>query len=146
MTVHDVTDEQRTYGNWRKPGGGGLFGLGKTATYTGLGVAAVAMILMIFAGAFAGFGLLMAGLAVIAAGSLPLRHGRTAWQSVIPRVAHERERHAGRTRHRGGPLSRAPAATVPLPGLRIPTRRSEGHDAQGRPFAIVTLPKRRYHT
>jgi hypothetical protein len=138
--------EPRTYGNWRHPGGGGLFGLGKTATYTGLGVAAVAMILMIFAGAFAGFGLLMAGLAVIAVGSLPLRHGRTAWQSVIPRVAHERERHAGRTRHRGGPLSRDPDAKFPLPGLAITTRLSEGHDAQGRPFAIVTLPKRRYHT
>jgi hypothetical protein len=138
--------EPRTYGNWRHPGGGGLFGLSKTATYTGLGVAAVAMILMIFAGAFAGFGLLMAGLVVIGVGSLPLSHGRTTWQSVIPRVAYGRERHAGRTRHRGGPLSRDPGAKFPLPGLAATTRLSEGHDAQGRPFAIVTLPKRRFHT
>jgi hypothetical protein len=142
MTAHDVTDEQRTYGNWRKPGGGGLFGLGKTATYTGLGVASVAMILMIYAGAIPAFGLLLVGLVVIAIGSIRLPHGRTALQSVAPRAAHGRARYTGQTKHRGGPLSRNPDATFTLPGLAASTRLSEGVDAQGRRFAIVTLPKR----
>jgi hypothetical protein len=142
----DLVDEPRTYGNWRAPGGGGLFGLGKTATYTGLGVASLAVVVMIFAGGFAGFGLLITGLGVIAAGSLELPHGRTLFESVAPRVAYGRDHRAGRTRYQAGPLSRVPGQAFPLPGLAAGTRLAEGVDAQGRAFAIITLPKRRFHT
>jgi hypothetical protein len=142
----DLVNEPRTYGNWRAPGGGGLFGLGTTATYTGLGVAAAAVVLMIFAGGFAGFGLLITGLGVIAAGCFPLPHGRTLFETVVPRVAYGRDRRAGRTRYRAGPLSRVDGQVFPLPGLAAGTRLSEGVDTQGRRFAIITLPKRRFHT
>jgi hypothetical protein len=140
----DVAD--RTYGNWRAPGGGGLFGWGKVPTYAGLAVATVSTVVLIFAGAPAAFGLLIIGFGVIAVGSVPLLHGRTLWQSVVPRVAYGWERHAGGTRYRAGPLSRVEGQAFPLPGLAAGTRLSEGVDTQGRRFAIITLPKRRFHT
>lgn len=136
--------EPRTYGNWRKPGGGGLFGLGKAATYTGLAFTAFSLIVLLFVGPILGFVMLLVGLAMIAAASVPLAHGRTLMGTVTPRVAHGRDVATGQTRHRGGPLTRK--ASFALPGLAATTRLSEGTDTQGQRFAIVTVPKRHHHT
>lgn len=136
--------EPRTYGNWRRPGGGGLLGLSKAATYTGLGLIAVAMIVMITVDPLAGLVLLTVSLAGLAAACVPLLHGRTTLQTITPRVAYGRDVVAGHARHRGGPLTRT--ETFTLPGLAAGTRLSEATDGQGRPFAIVTLPRRHHHT
>jgi hypothetical protein len=136
--------EPRTFGNWRRPGGGGLFGLGKGATYGGLGLGAVSMLVMIFAGAIVGFGMLLVGLAVLAVASVPLLSGRTVLGHVLPRLAYGADRVRGEHVHRGGPTSKS--GTFRLPGLAATSRLTEATDAQGRPFAIVTLPKRRLHT
>ena len=143
MAVAD-NSEPRTYGNWRRPGGGGLFGLGKGATYGGLLWAAAAVFVMIFTGPLVGFGLLVLGLGVIALASVPVfTTGRTVVELVTPRVAHLVAEVTGRSRYRSGPLS---GGKFRLPGLATASTLTEAVDAQGRPFAIVTIPKRQHHT
>jgi hypothetical protein len=146
ITPQDLTDDRRTYGNWRRPGGGGLFGLSMRATIVGVMIAAASTMLMAFAGPIPGFGVLFLGLIAVAVGSLRLQHGRTLLQTVAPGVGYASARAAGQTRRRGGPLSRTPGGRFTLPGLAATTTLSEGVDLQGRPFAIVTLPKRHHHT
>jgi hypothetical protein len=137
-------NEARTYGNWRKPGGGGLFGLGKFATYGGLGYAGLSMMVMIATGPVVGFLMLFIGIAAIAAASVPLMHDRSLVQTVTPRIAYLVDSATGRTRHRGGPLTLR--GTFALPGLAATSQLDESVDAQGRPYAIVTLPRRHHHT
>jgi hypothetical protein len=144
VSAETTTGEPRTYGNWRRPGGGGLFGLGKFATYGGIAYVVFGLILMIFVGPLLGFIVLAIGITAIAAASIPLLHGRTLLQGIIPRVAHTRDRALGRTRHRAGPLTTD--GTYRLPGLAAKTKLGEGVDSQGRAFAYVTVPKRQHHT
>lgn len=136
--------EPRTYGNWRRPGGGGLFGMSKIATYGGLAHIAFSVLLMIVAGPIIGFVALFVGLGLIGLASFPLLNGRTALQSVVPRVAHTWDVATGQTVHRAGPHTTN--GTFRLPGLAADSKLSEATDAQGRPFAIVTLPRRSHHT
>lgn len=140
----NATNEPRVYGCWRRPGGGGLFGLSRPATYAGIGFVIFSIVVIVAAGPIPGFSLMIAGLAVIVAISLPLAHGRTVVQSLTPRVMFRLDALSGDTRHRGGPLTTS--GTYALPGLAATSRLSEGRDAQGRPFAVISYPKRHHHT
>jgi hypothetical protein len=141
----EVSNDPRTYGNWRKPGGGGLFGLSKGATYVGLGFVGVSMLVTIAAGAIVGFSLMFGGLAMLAACSIPLApHDRTLMRTVVPVVAHAWDRTSAQTSRRVDPL--ISDGVFKPPGLAATSELSEYTDAQGRPFAIVSLPKRNLHT
>jgi hypothetical protein len=143
VATEQELNEPRTYGNWRRPGGGGLFGLSAGATYVGYGICCVSVMVVAAAGPVIGFGLGLVALAVLAAVSYPLAHGRSLLEAVTPRLAHTRDRATGQTRRRVDPLTTD--GEFALPGLAAGSKLSEGTDTQGRPFAIVSFPKRNQH-
>jgi hypothetical protein len=140
------SEQDRTYGNWRRPRTAGLGQLGLVGTGVLMGGVVVVILAVALAGVIPALMLLVAlGLAL---SSLLVRdrHGRTGAQLMTARVGWWRARGHGSHLYRSGPLGHVPWGSFQLPGLAAASRLSEWRDGYGRPFALVSVPAVGHHT
>ena len=130
----------RTYGNWRKPVSGGVFGLGTIGTGLMLGGLVVMILAIMVAGIVVGLAIGVVVAAVLAALVLSDRHDRTGVQRLATRLGWWRTRRSGASWYRSGPLGRTPWGTFQLPGLLAASTLTEASDSYGRPFALLHVP------
>ena len=141
-----MTTAQITYGNIRKPGKGGLFGL-PLGALIGLVPLILTMIVLVAAGQWAGAGVttLVMGVVVLPA-IVPARHGRTLYQRWGLRVSHTMSENAGHNVLVAGAAGRTPDGKCRLPGLLAASVLTEQQDSYGNPFGLITLPTHKHHT
>ena len=138
MAVSDSAP--RTYGNWRRPRSGGLFGLQRFGTMVMFaGLVFVVMVAMTS-------GLLRALVAfALVAGLLYLvvrrdRHGKSLAERLRARLLWWTTQRSGAHLYRSGPLGWTGWGTHQLPGIAASLRLSEHRDAYGAPFAMIGAP------
>jgi hypothetical protein len=137
--------EDRTYGNWRKPTSPGIGQLGMLGTFmllTGLIIVVLMMMMSLYAGLVTALVVAM----VLAPLLIRDRHGRNALQSITARIAWWRGRSKGWHLYRSGPLGFTVRGSCRLPGLLAASRLIEAEDSYGRPFALIVVPATAHYT
>lgn len=136
----------RTYGNWRRPRGGGLGNLSTATTALFFAGAPVVIIVMMVSNIW--FALIFA--AVLGVTMLTMtrqdKHGRSLMARAQTRLAFRRSVKAKTNVYRSGPLGFTPWGTNQLPGLAAQTKLSEWQDSWARPFGLIHLPWKNHFT
>src|SRR4051794_22892354 len=134
---------QRTYGNWRRGVGAGLFGLGPVATMVMFAVALLTVVMLAISPLAAAITALAGTLAL---GPLAIRiNGRTGLQVLAARIAwwrgHSRRQHI----YRSGVASPV-TGTHQLPGLLARSLVYEVETGRAGRIGVVVVPQSRHYT
>jgi hypothetical protein len=137
------SDQQRTYGNWRRGLRAGLFGLGPIGTGAAFGVMvlAAAMLSVSFLAA-----LVTAAIGAVLLAPLSIRvNGRTGLQVIAARIAWWLGRSRRHHMYISGVASRATGAHQ-LPGILARSEVYEVETGRAGTVAVVVIPQSRHYT
>ena len=132
-----ATNDELTYGNYRRPASPGLWGLPLIPTVLGISSIIGLVVIIMALGPLAGIAFLVLMAPIIFVVLKPDHTGEAPIRRLGARAGWRLSRRAGNHHYRSGPLSHIPKGTYALPGLLAPTVLSEAEDAFGRPFALL---------
>ena len=141
--LSESSQRQRTYGNWRRGQGAGLFGLGPLATVAAFVVMVISAALM--AVSFQ-IGAVFAGLGLVALAPLAIRvNGRTGLQVLAARMAWWMGRSARQHVYFSG-IASPVTDTHKLPGILARSQLYEVDTGRVGRIAVVVVPQSRHYT
>ncbi|MGC4876222.1 SCO6880 family protein [Micromonospora sp. DT43] len=141
--ARDTESPQRTYGNWRRGVGAGLFGLGPVATLVMFAIALLT-VLMLAVSIIAALVTALLGLCIL--GPLAFRfNGRTGLQAIAARIAWWRGRSRRQHVYLSGVASRA-TGSHQLPGILARSEVYEVETGRAGRIGVVVVPQSRHYT
>ncbi|WTX00840.1 hypothetical protein OG216_46220 (plasmid) [Streptomycetaceae bacterium NBC_01309] len=139
------SEQNRTYGNWRKPTSPGVFGIGLAGSLV-LFFGMLLVIGALFISILTSLGVALLFAVVLAPLTVRDAHGRNGLQWLTARTLWWGGAFRGHQHYRSGPLGGDVDGACRLPGLAAAIEVSDWTDAHGQPFALVTVPSLWHHT
>jgi hypothetical protein len=138
-----TTTKQRTYGNWRRGTGAGLFGLGPAGTIAMFVIGVIAVLMMAVSLWYAVVTVLIGAVVLV---PLAVRvNGRTALQVLAARIAWWRGHSKRQHLYRSG-IASLVTAQHQLPGILARSEVYEVETGRAGTIGVVVIPQSRHYT